>query len=175
MSTVAECNTCRQILPLEMFAKNKSTKSGYAFKCKPCTNAYDRQWRAGLSPENQVRRAKKKRITKTLPAVERKHQMLRKYGLTIEAYEVILAAQNGVCRICELPETTLGKNGIARRLCVDHDHSCCPGKVTCGKCIRGLLCIRCNAALGHFRDDPKNLVAAIAYLESSSPQVNRAI
>jgi hypothetical protein len=50
-------------------------------------------------------------------------------------------------------------------LAVDHDHTCCSGEITCGKCVRGLLCVRCNTVLGLLRDDPEILRAAIAYLE----------
>ena len=74
----------------------------------------------------------------------------RLYGLSLEAYQELLAQQGGVCAICGSPP---GKRALA----VDHDH------VT-GE-VRALLCTRCNVGIGGFRDDPQLLVAAIAYLE----------
>lgn len=47
---------------------------------------------------------------------------------------------------------------------VDHDHSCCPGRASCGKCIRGLLCRNCNEGLGNFKDNPISLWRAFMYL-----------
>lgn len=76
---------------------------------------------------------------------------------TMAAFE----EQGGVCAICG------NKCTSGRTLSVDHDHSCCPGSASCGKCIRGLLCTRCNMGLGYFLDDANRLRAAVSYLSGS--------
>lgn len=81
----------------------------------------------------------------------------RLYSLTADDYSAMLSAQGGVCAICKRPPTT-------KRLAVDHDHSCCPGEVTCGKCVRGLLCDDCNWWLGLVDDRIERLLAAEMYL-----------
>lgn len=82
-----------------------------------------------------------------------------KYRIRASEYSDLLNSQGGVCAICE----RINENG--RALAVDHDHSCCPGSRSCGKCIRGLLCHRCNVSLGNMDDDPVRLRAAAVYLE----------
>lgn len=85
---------------------------------------------------------------------------MRNFNMTREEYEALLESQGGVCAVCsDAPGW--------RRLSVDHDHSCCPdsGK-SCGKCVRGILCGKCNSALGNADDDVERLRALIAYLES---------
>jgi hypothetical protein len=79
-----------------------------------------------------------------------------KYKMTSEQYAARVEAQDGRCAIC--------LNVLA--LLVDHDHACCPGKTSCGQCIRGLLCDLCNRGLGMFRDDTAALLRAIAYLRA---------
>ncbi|GAA2694469.1 hypothetical protein GCM10010400_70090 [Streptomyces aculeolatus] len=84
---------------------------------------------------------------------------LRNYGLTLNQYQAMLAAQGGGCAICG------GQCSTGRMLAVDHDHKCCPGDRSCGQCVRGLLCGTCNHGLGHFKDDPALLRGAMSYLE----------
>jgi Recombination endonuclease VII len=91
----------------------------------------------------------------------RRRRSIEGHGLTVERYEKMLADQNGLCAICKRPPTVFG----VRHLDIDHDHRCCPGVYSCGKCVRGLICIACNRALGLFQDNPEILRIALAYLE----------
>ena len=60
-----------------------------------------------------------------------------RYGITEEQYDSLLEAQGNACAVCKTEfSTELWPN-------VDHDHNCCPGKKSCGKCLRGLLCSHC--------------------------------
>ena len=86
----------------------------------------------------------------------RERMLKREYNLSINDYEKLLSDQNGNCKICGLPETSMNKYGV-KNLAVDHCH-------TTGR-VRGLLCSRCNRGLGYFKDDKVLLKKAIKYLE----------
>ena len=88
-------------------------------------------------------------------------KLFRKYGITAEKYDKLLADQGGVCAICKEPP---GGDGRFRRLAIDHDHACCDTNRSCGKCVRGLLCRRCNFGLAGFRDRIELLHQAETYL-----------
>jgi hypothetical protein len=71
------------------------------------------------------------------------------YGLTAEQHRWLVEQQNGVCAICKQPSR--------RALCVDHCHAT--------RQVRGLLCDKCNTALGLLDDDAGRMLAAVAYLD----------
>ena len=51
-----------------------------------------------------------------------------------------------------------------KAIVIDHDHSCCPGSTSCGKCVRGVLCGECNLMIGLGKDRQDILVSASEYL-----------
>lgn len=91
------------------------------------------------------------------PEYEHRRWLKRRYGLTVDEFEELLAAQDGKCAICRQEETAHhAKTGNVRQLAVDHCH-------TTGK-IRGLLCYRCNATLGRVDESADLLRAMVDYL-----------
>jgi len=114
-------------------------------QCVACRKAWYRQ-----NSEEVNKKSKEWANTHQATAEEtRERSRLKKYGLTVEQHQQLLAEQNGLCRICEEP--------FGRFIHIDHDHG--TGRV------RGLLCHKCNVGLGHFRDDPQLLRAAAEYIE----------
>lgn len=76
---------------------------------------------------------------------------MRKYGINIEQFNSLLQEFDFSCFICSSiinPEET----------CVDHDHE--------KGVIRGLLCQKCNKAIGNLKDDPAIVRKAADYLEN---------
>jgi len=79
-----------------------------------------------------------------------------RYGLTEPEYDMLHRDQSGVCCICKKPETVKHRNGSIRCLAVDHCHLT--------GMVRGLLCSRCNTALGLLGDDTERVERALEYL-----------
>jgi hypothetical protein len=83
----------------------------------------------------------------------KKHERwIKRYCLTSSEYKKMFKDQNGLCKICF-------KECISNQsLSVDHCH-------TTGK-IRGLLCKKCNTALGMLEDNIVYFKNAIEYLKN---------
>lgn len=111
------------------------------------------------------RKAYYKKYYRENEAKVRAVQIRIRLGVTAEQYDFMFRSQDGLCAICHKPESrTVGKTGTLRRLSVDHDHLCCKGLRSCGKCIRGLLCSSCNFAIGHLADDEARIMDALTYV-----------
>ena len=95
----------------------------------------------------------------------RKHNLKHRYGITEEQYDQMLVEQKYKCKICrqepDKNQTQPDKNQTQpdKPLYVDHCHRT--------KVIRGLLCHKCNVALGHMNDDPEQLERAANYLRNA--------
>jgi hypothetical protein len=85
-------------------------------------------------------------------------QIYARYGITHKWYEELFQQQGCVCAICKQPEQAK-LNGKVKRLAVDHCHD--TGKV------RGLLCCKCNTAIGLLDHDVQKIDAAQAYIHKS--------
>ncbi len=141
-------------------------------RCKACRSAdAAARWAAVKDDPEVVRRNRAGAAAHWWKNRERHlaGKRLRGHGITEAAMGGLRAAQGGRCAICGLPEETVRVNGAGRRqsLSVDHDHACCPGDSSCGRCIRGLLCFRCNTAIGLLGDRPEIALAAATYLDAS--------
>lgn len=73
------------------------------------------------------------------------------YGIELGEYLAMREAQQGACAVC---------SRMDQLLVVDHDHRT--------GTIRGLLCNRCNRAIGHLLDSPGVCRAAAEYLRESA-------
>ena len=83
----------------------------------------------------------------------RRNHQLKRYGMTIEEYEALLAQQGGTCAVCD-------SDNNGRTMHVDHCHA--------NGHVRGLLCSPCNTALGLSADDPERLRSLANYLERTA-------
>jgi hypothetical protein len=88
------------------------------------------------------------------PERTKNNDLKRLYGITLNEYNQMLADQNYKCITCGTTEPG-GKHG---KFMVDHSHI--TGKV------RGLLCKRCNIALGEVGDNIQTLQKMIEYLNA---------
>jgi hypothetical protein len=162
---VKRCKQCGEAKPLNEFYRDKACRDGLRPECKACNLARRKaayranptpvierakQWQAD-NPDRYAERQRAYRESGRKAIADRKSYLKRTYGLTVEEYDAMLAAQGGVCFICRETPGDLP-------LHVDHDH------VT-GE-VRKLLCIRCNNALGLFQESPQLFQAAADYLRA---------
>ncbi len=108
-------------------------------------------WKESIPSKDKAEYARGWR--KANPDKARNNELKKSFGITLNEYNRILDIQNGVCAIC------YKKCELYNNLSVDHCHD--------SKKVRGLLCTKCNQAIGLLREDKKIMEAAINYLEKN--------
>jgi len=144
-----KCSQCGTTKDDAEFYPDRRKKTGLASRCKTCGGIYAAQWRA-KNPHKSKERYWQNRDA------ERERHLVRKYGITFTDYRKMLSDQSEKCAVCGKPEPK------HRFFDVDHCHKT--------GVVRGLLCTSCNRMIGHSGDNPRVLVSAANYLQSSRKQ-----
>jgi len=120
---------------------------------------YNAEWQRRFYKDNPEARDKSiagvRAWWNALPLAERRRlnqrkKLLKRYGITVEQWEQMRAAQKGLCAICGESQKQ------ERHFHVDHCHD--TGR------IRGLLCMRCNTSLSWFEKVSGRLEMVLSYL-----------
>jgi hypothetical protein len=160
------CTRCHLEKPLEAFYRDKRASDGRYAMCKPCADRNTERWRSENADRDHATRRRWRTANADRLAVIKKRSaaahpynawLKHRYGITLEGYHRLLQEQGGGCAICGAAENGLKKN---KMLCVDHDHA--------SGAVRGLLCDRCNKAIGYLNDDPALVGRALAYLQATN-------
>lgn len=134
------CKDCRNDSTIESHFSRKDTPCSVEDCLKPhyaksyCRTHYERVRKNGTT---EARKAKNPELSRYVTAL--------KYSVDLEWYQEKL---QGACDCCGEKE----KDVV---LYIDHDHNCCNGDTTkypvsCGDCVRGIVCPKCNSAIGHY-------------------------
>lgn len=160
------CQVCKVEKDFTNFKKSKRSKDGYVYSCIDCPSVPSPE-RQKIYRKQYVKRNKdkvkaymnnwNKENRKINPEYYANSMLKYLYGITGLQRQEMEVKQNGVCAICKKPESVLNRRNEVRALSVDHSH-------VSGK-VRGLLCTRCNQAIGLFKEDPETFLQAYKYLQ----------
>lgn len=134
------CTRCQQSYPLDNFHRDSSKKDGHASSCKRCKILIVNEW--------QARNVERRRVRWRSPKALRQQRAAR-YGLNEAQLQALEARYGGVCPLCQQQAS----------LVIDHCHQT--------QQVRGMLCQKCNKALGALGDTKEGLQRALSYLSGS--------
>lgn len=136
-------------MPYKNKDKARLNRKRYAAENKEKIRGYHKKYRDSNSEECNMRN---KNWREANPDKEIERHLMSHYGITTDEYNDMFRKQLGRCAICGAHQSE-----CKRALSVDHDHE--TGKV------RGLLCQKCNTAIGLLGDNAELTRRATLYLE----------
>jgi hypothetical protein len=172
------CGRCKRLKPFDQFHRNRANVDGLATWCTSCRSEGRRitekccEYCELVKPINEFDSSVKKfckQCAETPTERRRRYHLKSYYDMTQEDFDNLWSAQGGKCP-CGVP---LSLNGFIdnQGVHIDHDHACCPGVVSCGECVRGLLCGPCNRTIGHAQESPRRLIKLATYLGVSQMEI----
>lgn len=162
------CLLCNLEKPIHKFSR-LSPNGLRQSRCNPCRAIVNKQKLSELPPEERERRRiknlerRKVYVSELSEAQKRKALLKSKYGISLETFDTLLEQQGNKCALCSGSEPG-GKHDIFH---VDHCHS--------SGSVRGLLCHKCNIALGFLGDCQTAIQKALDYVTPSNfPEINQS-
>jgi len=138
------CTGCGLAKSLEEFHPAKGRRDGRTSRCKSCCNAQTKE-RLKLGCYS-----KRKQNTK----YARERLLAKQYGITLTEEARLFQLASNKCQVC----------GSNVDLKIDHDHKT--------GAVRGVLCSKCNSALGYLGDNITNVLKLVQYLQNAPTTVN---
>jgi Recombination endonuclease VII len=156
------CNRCGE-QPCSNFYRDKYSRDGLRSICKNCDRFRNRrayaadpdthrkrsaEWKKQNSERaNALNRAYRKAHPEWYRAARRRYKLKYAYGLSLADFDALWEKQQGLCAVpgCGAPATD-----------VDHCHQT--------NQVRGLLCGKCNRALGLLGEDPMRIEGLARYV-----------
>lgn len=132
-------------------------------RIKRCTACFEVKVLADFSKHPTAR----DRLQSTCRSCQAEAAPKRRHGLT-RVQKAEIAEKQGGCATCGT------KSPGAKGWVVDHDHRCCGPVKSCARCRRGVLCNRCNTAMGMALDSPELLRRLADYLDSHSDRTSES-
>lgn len=171
------CTKCKKELSIDKFNERAP---GYLYRqCQKCRTAAAKL-RFKDHPESKLKAQKRskewylanKDRIKEINSKNKKYRASRDrwyrikntYSISEETYSKILESQNNSCAICK------SKN---KKFYIDHDHKCCPTEISCGRCIRGIICQKCNMFMHYVDEYLEYLDIAVIYSKNriNNPEI----
>lgn len=165
------CSRCKISKAFSEFHVNKATKDRHQTECKSCALARIK--------------ARSEHYQKNLQHIKNKTCKACKKNFSVENFFKSKATKDGYgiyCKICQKRRNLIyrynisendfnlmAKNGCEvcgsfESLVIDHNHNCCQSANSCGKCVRGVLCSKCNMAEGLLGSDIKKIKSLLEYV-----------
>ena len=152
-----KCSKCKTDKEYSFFYGQKRTSDGLDSWCKECVKLHRNkpEIKAKIKAREQTDKVKQhkasyRKDSRYIESVRKSH-LKRKYNLTVDQYNELLVSQNNCCAICKKHKDTFNQ-----ALHVDHCHKTSK--------VRGLLCHKCNRAVGLIQDSYEVAISMSNYL-----------